>query len=45
MPYVKKQLASPVDAREDYKLAITLLNEHYIWLCMQNSMVRDVNLP
>lgn len=31
--------------QEGYKLAITLINDHYIWLGMQNSVVRDVTLP
>lgn len=31
--------------QEGYKLAITLINDHYIWLGMQNSVVKDVNLP
>ena len=31
--------------QEGYKLAITLINDHYIWLGIQNSVVRDVTLP
>jgi len=31
--------------QEGYKLAITLVNDHYIWLGIQNSVVTDVTLP
>ncbi|MFP2268031.1 hypothetical protein [Citrobacter braakii] len=31
--------------QEGYKLAIELVNDHYIWLGMQNSVLTDVTLP
>ncbi|WP_336821304.1 hypothetical protein [Cedecea sp. VD22] len=31
--------------QEGYKLAIELVNEHYIWLGIQNSVMNDVCLP
>lgn len=31
--------------QEGYKLAIELVNEHYIWLGMQNSVMTDVTRP
>lgn len=31
--------------QEGYKLAIELVNDHYIWLGVQNSVLKDVQLP
>lgn len=37
-------LAAPADGPEGYKLAIELVNAHYIWLGMQSSVLTDVIL-
>jgi len=43
--FVARSWLPQLTTQEGYKLAIELVNDHYIWLGLQNNLLRNVGLP